>query len=94
MKEKPELSIETAKEIALKHNKAIVIVLTIEESGRLTMHSYGKDKPACAAGGKLGEACFGLIMQKFKQANTVAESLADPKTRIFTPRIIRPNDSN
>lgn len=64
MKDQPsEPSIQTAKEIATKFNKEIVLVITLEKGGRLQVHSYGQDRAACAAAGRMAEACFSLIVK-------------------------------
>ena len=99
MKNKPKIpyldpSVETARRIAEEFQKDMAIVLTMQ-AGRLTMHSYGRDKASCRAAGKLGEACFLKVMEMFKEAASVAKQEREqglgPAAPLFKPVIIDPD---
>lgn len=99
MKNKPKIpyldpSVETARRIAEEYQKDMAIVLTMQ-AGRLTMHSYGRDKASCQAAGKIGEACFLKVMSMFKEAAAVAKTEREqglgPAAPLFKPIIIDPN---
>jgi hypothetical protein len=93
MKETPsEPSIETAKEISNKFQKDIVILITLDKTGCLQVHSYGKDKPACSAAGKLGEFCFNIISEKW--SNAVRALKEQAKNIGPASKIILPNSRN